>query len=545
MKLALAQMNPVVGDIRANTARMAEIIARAAGQGANLVIFSELSVVGYPPKDLLLKPRFIADNQKAVEELARSCRGCGAIVGYACPHEGPTGPALHNAAALLAEGRVVQTYYKQLLPTYDVFDERRYFEPAHSPQVAEFGGKRIGLTICEDIWQGPQDAKRSLYDLRPLAELAEAGVDLVVNISASPFVLGKPVYRHFYFGEHCRRYRLPLAYVNQVGGNDELIFDGNSCYIDANGKVLAQAKDFSEDVLLVDLENPAGARRELGQEGIASIHAALVLGLRDYVRKCGFKNVIIGLSGGIDSAVVAALAVESLGCEHVTGVAMPSRYSSDHSLADAATLAGNLKIRYLTIPIEPAHAAMETVLAEVFAGREPDITEENIQARLRGNILMSLSNKFGCLLLTTGNKSELAVGYCTLYGDMAGGLAVISDVPKTMIYELARFINRGGEVIPLSSITKPPSAELRPNQTDQDSLPPYEILDEILRRYVELEQSRDEIVAAGFDDATVVRVIHLVDRSEYKRKQAAPGLKVTSRAFGFGRRMPIAQNYRP
>ncbi|MBN2212235.1 MAG: NAD+ synthase [Sedimentisphaerales bacterium] len=544
MKLALAQMNPVVGDIRANTARMTEVISQAAGRGADLVVFSELSVVGYPPKDLLLKPRFIDDNRRAVDELAKSCRDCGAMVGFACPHEGATGLNLHNAAALLAEGRVIQTYFKQLLPTYDVFDERRYFEPAKSPQVVEFGGKRIGLTICEDIWQGPEDTERSLYDIRPLAELSDAGVDLVVNMSASPFVLGKPAFRSRCFGGHCRRYKLPLAYVNQVGGNDELVFDGNSCFIDGDGKVLAQARDFAEDLLLIDVENPSASRCEMPREGIASVHAALVLGLRDYVRKCGFKRVVIGLSGGIDSAVTAALAVQALGHNNVTGVAMPSRYSSDHSLTDAAALARNLNIRYLTIPIEPAHAAMESMLADAFTGRGSDITEENIQARLRGNILMSLSNKFGCLLLTTGNKSELAVGYCTLYGDMAGGLAVISDVPKTMIYELARFINRDGELIPQSSITKPPSAELKPNQTDQDSLPPYEILDEILRRYVEQEQSRDKIVADGFDDATVARVINLVDRSEYKRKQAAPGLKVTSRAFGFGRRMPIAQNYR-
>ena len=542
MLIALAQINPTVGDIPANTAKIIEYIGRAAEQKADLVIFPELAIVGYPPKDLLLKPKFIDDNLAALERIAQTA-ATAALVGFVTRHTGPTGRALHNSAALLAGGAIRAVYHKQLLPTYDVFDESRYFEPARSQPLINFGGRNLGLTICEDIWNGPEQSPRPLYELRPLAELQAAGAQAALNISASPFVLGKHEYRIKLFGEQCRRFNLPLAYVNQVGGNDELVFDGNSCVFDAGGNLIAQAKDFAEDLLLVDMDHPESARRESPRTGIASVHAALVLGLRDYVNKCHFQSVVLGLSGGIDSAVTAALAVEALGPGRVVGVAMPSRFSSEHALADARRAAENLGIHFSIIPIETAHAAMETTLAQAFAGRDPDTTEENIQARLRGNILMALSNKFGHLLLTTGNKSELAVGYCTMYGDMAGGLAVISDVPKTMIYELARHINRDRELIPLSSITKPPSAELRPNQTDQDSLPPYETLDPILQRYVELEQSPAEIIAAGFDEATVRRVARLVDHNEYKRKQAAPGLKVTSRAFGFGRRMPIAQNY--
>lgn len=545
MKIALAQINPTVGDIEANSAKIKGYIKRAAEQGAELVIFGELSLIGYPPKDLLLKKQFIEDNLAALDDIARQCDACAALVGFACRHGGSTGRYLHNAAALLAQGRVQATYYKQLLPTYDVFDEGRYFQAAASQQVVEFGNRRLGLTICEDIWQQREHGERSLYDAKPLADLAEAGVDLVVNMSASPFVLDKHAFRRELFARQCRRYGLGLLYVNQVGGNDELIFDGGSCALGPDGEVWGQAKDFAEDLLLIDLDKPEIARREDVRSGIASVHEALVLGLRDYVVKCGFQSVVLGLSGGIDSAVTAALAVEALGADKVVGVALPSRYSSEHSMVDAKQLAKNLGIGFQVIPIEEAHRAMEGMLAEAFAGRESDITEENIQARLRGNILMALSNKFGHLLLTTGNKSELAVGYCTIYGDMAGGLAVISDVPKTMVYELARHINRAGTIIPETVITKAPSAELRPDQRDEDSLGPYEQLDAILQLYVEQEQSVEEIVAAGFEAEVVKRVIRLVDRNEYKRKQAAPGLKVTSRAFGFGRRMPIAQNYRP
>lgn len=545
MKIALGQINPTVGDIAANSGRIIECIGRAAGFGAELVVFPELSVIGYPPKDLLLKPGFIDDNIAAVDRIAAHCHDCAALVGFACRHSGPVGRGLHNAAALLGGGKRLATYYKQLLPSYDVFDETRYFEPADSPQVVAFAGRRIGLTICEDIWNGSElRQNHDLYPAKPLAELAARSVDLVINISASPFVLGKHEFRREFFGRQCSKYGLPLVYVNQLGGNDELIFDGNSCVLDAAGEVIAQAADFAEDLLIVDMAETKTSRIELPRSGVDSVYAALVLGLRDYVSKCGFTRVLVGLSGGIDSALTAALAAESLGAENVLAVAMPSRYSSEHSLTDAALLAANLGIELKVIPIEPVHASLEDVLAPHFAGHPADITEENLQARARAAILMALSNKFGYLLLATGNKSELAVGYCTLYGDMAGGLAVISDVPKTMVYQLGRFINRHGELIPQSSLTKPPSAELRPDQRDQDSLPAYEVLDDILQRYIEQEQSLDDIVSAGFDLATVSGVIELVDRSEYKRKQAAPGLKVTSRAFGFGRRMPIAQGYR-
>ncbi|MCF7957681.1 MAG: NAD+ synthase [Phycisphaerae bacterium] len=545
MKIALAQINPTVGDIKANSLKIKQTIARARLDQVELVIFSELSLLGYPPKDLLLKPQFIQDNLTALKNLAAECTDIAALIGYADIQNDSVGKGLHNAAALLYQGKIQARYNKQLLPTYDVFDELRYFTPAESQQVIDFKGKRFGLTICEDIWQISDQHARRLYQKNPFADLADENIDLVINISASPFVIDKNIFRQKLFSEQCRKYNLPLLYVNQVGGNDELVFDGSSCAFSAHGELLAQAKDFAEDLLIIDLDDMAASRVETISTQIASVNKALVLGLADYVKKCRFKSVVLGLSGGIDSAVTAALAVEALGADKVIGVAMPSRYSSDHSVTDADSLARNLGIKIIHIPIEKAHAAMEETLAEAFAGTAPGVTEENIQARTRGNILMSLSNKFGHLLLTTGNKSELAVGYCTMYGDMAGGLAVISDVPKQMVYALARYINRNGQLIPESTITKPPSAELRPDQTDQDSLPPYEQLDDILQRYVEQEQSLGEIVAAGYDAKIVLQVARLVDRNEYKRKQAAPGLKVTSRAFGFGRRMPIAQNYQP
>lgn len=545
MKIVAAQFNPTVGDIQGNCVRIIQKILEARERGADLVVFGELSLVGYPPKDLLLKPRFVQDNLAALEDIGRECRGTAALVGHVCPNPDKQGLHLHNAASLLNDGHVAATYYKQLLPTYDVFDETRYFEPAPSQSVIEFQERRLGLTICEDIWQRSGYDDRVLYGSDPFAELAMQKVDLIVNMSASPFVLGKHSLRCDLFGRKCRELQVPLLYVNQVGGNDELVFDGCSCAFDAKGQCIAQAKDFEEDLVLLDLDSFEKTSQVDCREGIGSVYGALVLGLRDYVRKCGFQSVVLGLSGGIDSAVTAALAVGALGAENVTGVAMPSRYSSDHSVSDAKKLASNLDISCLEIPIEPAHRAMEEILASAYSGSEADITEENVQARLRGNVLMSLSNKFGSLLLTTGNKSELAVGYCTMYGDMAGGLAVISDVPKMMVYDLARHINRNGKIIPADTITKPPSAELRPDQKDEDSLPPYNVLDKILQSYVEQEQSSDDIVRQGFDETTVNHVIRLVDRNEYKRKQAAPGLKVTSRAFGFGRRMPIAQNYQP
>lgn len=552
MRIAMAQLNPIVGDIAGNTQNILHAIARAKDQGAGLVIFSELAVIGYPPRDLLLKPVVLEQMAAAVDHISRQCVGITALVGFVEQNTAAVGRTLRNAAAFLRDGAIVAKGYKSLLPTYDVFDETRYFEPAPQLQIVPFENHKIGISICEDLWNDEQVVARQLYPVNPVARMAEAGADMLVNLSASPYVMGKNTFRRKLIAHQAQRWKLPVVYVNQVGANDELIFDGNSMAVDANGRMLAQAKDFQEDIVTFDL--PA---RDTSQElleprqGMESLHAALVMGLRDYAEKCGFAKVVLGLSGGIDSAVVAAIAVEALGRESVLGVALPSRYSSEQSLIDARQLAAALAIKLDVIPIEEVHHAMEHTLEGLFKGTQPGLAEENIQARLRGNILMALSNKFGYLLLTTGNKSEIATGYCTLYGDMCGGLAVISDVPKTMVYPLAHEINRqwvkaGRQApIPESSLKKAPSAELRPNQTDQDSLPPYSVLDAILERYVELEQSAQNIVAAGFDELTVRRVIQMVDSNEYKRKQMPPGLKVTSRAFGFGRRMPIAQRYRP
>jgi NAD+ synthase (glutamine-hydrolysing) len=556
MKIALAQINATVGDIPANVAKTIDYANRARSQGAAAVAFPELSVTGYPPKDLLLKPQFVDDNLAALDAIAAGVgNGIDVIVGYADRNAAPVGRPLHNAAAVIRDGRVASRHYKTLLPTYDVFDESRYFEPGPDHvrnQVVRVGGHPVGLSICEDLWNDERLIARRLYHENPIADLDAAGAEVMINCSASPFVVGKQDFRIQLFGSQAKQFGTPLIYVNQVGGNDELVFDGCSMVFDAHGNLIAQAKDFEEDLLIVDLPDAGGTgsqpvhgRLSTHAAGLESIYKALVLGLRDYCRKCGFRGVVLGLSGGIDSALVCALAVAALGPDAVTGVAMPSRFSSDHSVNDARSLAQNLGIAFHVVPIEPAHAAFEQMLAPAFAGRAADLTEENVQARVRGNVLMSFSNKFGSLLLTTGNKSEVAVGYCTLYGDMCGGLAVISDVPKTTVWELSRWINQhaGRELIPVSSIDKVPSAELRPNQTDQDSLPPYDVLDGIIFRLIEEEKSVRQVIADGFDPATVLRVTKLIDRSEYKRRQMAPGLKVTSRAFGFGRRMPIAQNY--
>ncbi|MEE9212399.1 MAG: NAD+ synthase [Phycisphaeraceae bacterium] len=563
MRIALAQTNPIIGDITGNAVQIRRAIEQAAAEGVRLVVFPELAVIGYPPKDLLLKPAVIDQCVKAVEQLAALCTDTAAIIGYPAAAENTRGRRLVNAAAFCHGGRIVRRHVKTLLPTYDVFDEHRYFEPGLLADLTELDGQKLGISICEDLWNDAEMFDRRLYHAEPVRELADRGASLFINCSASPFVVGKHEFRRKLFAHTAKRFGLPLLYCNQVGGNDELVFDGNSCAFDAQGNLIAQAKDFDQDLLIVDV--PTGAkpqaasaptcRIEAPKTGVESVYHALVLGLRDYCRKCGFKSVVVGLSGGIDSAVTAALCVAALGHEHVRGVAMPSRYSSKGSGDDAAELGRNLRIKFDVVPIGTAHQAFEQMLLPLFEGREPDTTEENVQARIRGVIMMALSNKFGSLLVTTGNKSELAVGYCTLYGDMAGGLAVLSDVPKTMVWELARWINESSAsplrqqyakpVIPENSITKPPSAELRPDQTDQDSLPPYEVLDQIVERYVEREQSADQIIAelGGVDAETVLRVVRLIDLNEYKRKQAAPGLKVTGRAFGFGRRMPIAQRY--
>ncbi|MCK6455063.1 MAG: NAD+ synthase [Phycisphaerae bacterium] len=551
MRIALAQLNPIVGDLDGNTRRILAAIEESRGHGADLVVFPELVLLGYPPKDLLLKPHFIRRSQDALRQIASAARGVTALVGFAEPNPGPTGRSLFNAVAVCRDGRVVATHQKTLLPTYDVFDESRYFEPGARRAIetisdADGRAVRVGISICEDMWVDPALLPRSLYATDPAAELAQAGAELIINVSASPFVAGKDALRHELIRHHATRHGVPIVYVNQVGGNDDLVFDGASEVVHPAHGVVARARAFEEDLRVVDpWTAPRGDDVLAYPDTLSSIYQALVLGTRDYVRKCGFSGVVLGLSGGIDSALTAVIAVDALGPGAVHGVAMPSRFSSDHSLADGRQLAKNLGIDFRIISIDSVHAQMEAGLRETFAGREPDIAEENIQARIRGNILMALSNKFGWLLLTTGNKSELAVGYCTLYGDMCGGLAVISDVPKTTVYELARWVNARGETprIPERSIEKPPSAELRPNQTDQDTLPPYPILDAILKCYIEDLQSADEIVSAGFDPATVRDVIRKVDLNEYKRKQAAVGLKVTSRAFGSGRRMPIAARY--
>ncbi len=548
MKIGFAQINPTVGDLSGNFEKIAGAYERLAAAGAELILTPELAITGYPPQDLVFKSRFVPENLEALERLHRRLGTAALLVGFVDRNEG-RGKPFHNAAALLEAGKPMRKAHKSLLPTYDVFDEDRYFEPASRVEPFDVHGRKIGVTICEDIWT-EHYLPRPLYDVEPVRALIDQGADIIVNLSASPFSLHKPAVRREMVGALARAYQRPICYCNAVGGNDQLLFDGNSIAVNAAGELIAQLPGFCENEFVVDTDK-AHATEFHESKTPADLFAALSLGVRDYLRKCNFKSAVLGLSGGIDSAVVAAIAVDALGAENVVGVSMPSQYSSRGSIDDARTLARNLGIKFLEIPITNAFATFKAQFDEIFAGRPEDATEENMQPRLRAMTLMALSNKFGHLLLTTGNKSELAVGYCTIYGDMAGGLAVISDVPKTMVYELARWINsdyapRAGrvrEIIPRSTIEKPPSAELKPNQTDQDILPPYDILDEILRLYVEENLSARDIIGHGFDEKTVRWVQRRVDLNEYKREQAAPGLKVTSRAFGLGRRMPIAQKY--
>jgi NAD+ synthase/NAD+ synthase (glutamine-hydrolysing) len=548
MKIALLQINPTVGDLAGNARLIANALRQAAACGADLAITPELALVGYLPRDLLLSAGFVRRSWDALAELARDASDLPPVL-VGLPETNPSdeGRPLFNSAVLLREGRMDQRFRKALLPTYDVFDEDRYFEPFHGPQVLEIGNRRIGISICEDIWNDRDFWKRRRYHHDPIAELMHAGAQAIVNLSASPFTAGKHARREAMLGSLARKHHVPVAYVNQYGGNDDLVFDGRSCAFNVNGDAFARGRSFDADVVICDLDDapPIGPAADLDVE--SEIWRALVLGTRDYVRKCGFVSAVLGLSGGIDSALTGAIAAEALGAENVLGVLMPSPYSSAGSLEDAQRLACNLGLDTMTLPIEPAMRASGGILHDTLSATPCPVAEENIQARIRGTLLMALSNQRGALLLTTGNKSELSVGYCTLYGDMSGGLAVIADVPKTMVYRVARWRNRsaGKAIIPEASLTKAPSAELRPNQTDQDSLPPYEILDDILLRHIERHQPADEIVAAGFDRETVDRVLRLVRRAEFKRKQAAPGLKVTDRAFGTGWRMPIAAKLGP
>jgi NAD+ synthase (glutamine-hydrolysing) len=539
MRIVMAQINTVVGDVEGNRNLVLEYMDRSRGLGADLVLFPELSLTGYPPRDLLGIHGFVDSNLRALQEIARRSEGIAAIVGFADRNPRQEGKELCNAAALVHEGRIQAVYHKRLLPTYDVFDEDRYFEEGRQTGLIPFKGGTLGISICEDAWNAQDFRPKPLYPVDPISDQAAGGADLLINISASPFEMGKPGLRYGMLRDHVRKNRRPLLYLNLVGGNDDILFDGNSLALDCDGSVIAKGKPFEEDLIVVD----SGSRGECGfagQEAMESLFDALVMGTRDYAKKCGFRSAVLGLSGGIDSAVTACIAARALGSRQVLGVSMPSVYSAPESHDDALTLARNLGIDFRVIPIQPVFAEYRETLRDVFAGTAEDATEENLQARVRGNILMALSNKFGHLVLSTGNKSELAAGYCTLYGDMAGGLAVISDVPKTLVYRLAAHINRERRVIPENTLKRAPTAELRPDQTDQDTLPPYDVLDGILRLRIEEQLSVEEIVSQGYDPGTVRSIVRLVHRNEYKRRQAAPGLKVTTRAFGTGRRMPIA-----
>lgn len=541
MKVALGQINPTVGDFAGNARKIIEFAQRAQSTGAGLILFPELSVCGYPPRDLVERPSFVERNRETVEQIAAETRGISVICGLVTPAGSDTGKAVMNSAAWLIDGKVAFTQSKMLLPTYDVFDEMRNFAPARRQELFPFCGNRMALTICEDAWNDKRFWPKRLYTVDPVDSLIKGGGNFVLNISASPFWIGKRELRRDMLASIARQHNVPVALVNQVGGNDSLVFDGSSIVLNGKGEIIAQGKSFEEDLVYFDSKTLTGEMHEQIAGDDASAYSALVLGTRDYMHKCGFRKAIIGLSGGIDSALTAVIASDAVGPENVIGVGMPGPYSSPGSIDDARTLAQNLGIRFELLSINPAYEAYRGILKDVFAGCPQDVTEENIQSRSRGTLLMALSNKLGAIVLSTGNKSELGVGYCTLYGDMVGGLAVISDVPKTLVYRLSHYVNSRRPVIPQASLEKPPSAELRPDQKDSDSLPPYEILDAVLEDYVEDMHTAEQIAADhGFDIALVRRVLRMVDRAEYKRQQAAPGLKVTPKAFGYGRRFPIA-----
>ena len=552
MRIALAQINNTVGDLEGNAAKILDFARRAERAGAEVVAFPELALTGYPPRDLVEKHSFLDRTACALDSIAResAALNLALIIGYVA--KAPDGSAVHaqNAAAVIDGGRLIFQQCKMLLPTYDVFDEVRYFQPAASQDICTIRGTRVAIAICEDAWNDKQFWERRRYARDPIEELVQKGAELIVSINASPWNIGKRKLREDIFRSIVRRFDLPAVYVHMVGGNDQLVFDGSSFAMTASGELRAQAKSFAEDLIVFDSGSGVGEDHANHLVGDDAVFEALVMGTRDYIRKCGFRSVLVGLSGGIDSALVAAIAVEAIGKENVIGVGMPGPYSSGHSLSDARSLAEHLGIRFEVVPIALGYNAMMETLQPLFTGFSPDTTEENLQSRLRGMVLMSLSNKFGALVLTTGNKSEIAVGYCTLYGDMCGGLGVISDVPKTMVYRLSRVANcrykiRGlPEAIPENTFTKPPSAELRPDQKDTDSLPEYEILDGILAGYIERYESVPEIaVKVGVSQDLVREIVRKVDRNEYKRQQAAPGLRITPKAFGVGRRFPIAHRF--
>jgi NAD+ synthase (glutamine-hydrolysing) len=541
MKIALCQINPVIGDFPHNTRLILDATEQAKRAGCSLAVFPELSLVGYPPKDLLERPAFVNENLKVLESLADKVQGIHVLCGYVDRNPRTTGKTLINSVALIRDGKVLKKGGKRLLPTYDVFDETRYFEPAAQGLLFQLQELRIGVTVCEDIWNVGDVEGIPRYALDPAEELAGVGIDILVNISASPYTLNKRAVRQKILEKISTHHRVTTFYCNQVGGNDDLLFDGASMVVDRSGRLILQGKEFETDLLVWDSEKHYEEFRGPWPSEEESILKGLVMGTRDYVTKCGFERVLIGLSGGIDSSLVAVIAQRAFGPDRVTGVSMPSPYTSEMSREDARALAQNLGIHFVEIPIAEIFDAYTQSLTRVFKGLRPDEAEENIQARIRGTLLMALSNKFRALLLSTGNKSETATGYCTIYGDMNGGLAVISDVPKTLCYRIAKHINKDQEIIPSRVLSRPPSAELRPNQTDQDSLPPYDVLDGILDAAIEKNLAFDDIVALGYDPATVRDVLRRIVVNEYKRRQAAPGLKVTSKAFGYGRRYPIAR----
>jgi len=541
MQIAICQINPIIGDFEYNISLIREAGERAGKKGCSLAIFPEMSLLGYPPKDLLEKPAFIEENLDQLNRLASQIKGINILCGYVDKNPKKKGKSLINSAAFIKEGRVYLKGGKQLLPSYDVFDEARYFEPAQESLLFELEGKRLGVTICEDIWNVGDLEGIPSYEMEPVSDLNDRGIDILINMSASPFTLKKRVLRIKNLKQFSTRYQMPTIFCNQVGGNDELLFDGSSMVVDRAGRLILQAKEFEPDLLVWDSEKDYQEISDPGPVEEASILKGIIMGTRDYESKCGFTKVLVGLSGGIDSSLVAVIAQRAMGSENVMGVSMPSLYSSDMSMEDAGKLAGNLEIRLEEIRIDEMFKSYKDSLAYLFTGLNEDETEENIQSRIRGNLLMALSNKFNYLLLSTGNKSEIAMGYCTLYGDMSGGLAVISDIPKTLCYRLARYINKKTEVIPQRVLSKPPSAELRPNQTDQDTLPPYDVLDGILEAVVEKNLAFDDIVALGHEPDVVRDVIRRLVFNEYKRQQAPPGLKITTKAFGYGRRYPIAR----